>query len=249
MRQLTTISHYMMPALFLPFSSFPTLPSGKANRKALVALVERMDRNEISHYIPLDKKFDKFKSVSTDEEIVMRQAWASVLDEPEESIGANSIFLSLGGDSISAINVVAACRKLSYNISVSNILSNPTLSEQAKSLKPAIEKISVVNVKYDIPQVVLSAIENAGITYNQGIEDIYPCSPGQIEFLSQGHKKQQFWNLTACRELPPDFDFQRWTDITTQLTSRNHIMRTMYYQVNPNDQSSWYQVSLELCCV
>lgn len=139
--QLTTIPHYMMPALFLPFRSFPTLPSGKANRKALVGLVERMDKNEISQYMPL--------------------------------------------------------------------------SEQAKCLKLATAKKSVAEVKYEIPQSFLLAIESAGITYHQNIEDIYPCSPGQIEFLTQGHKRQQFWNLTTCRDLPQNFDFQQWKDVTT----------------------------------
>jgi aryl carrier-like protein len=234
----------MMPALFLPFRSFPTLPSGKANRKALVALAERMRDVEITQYIPHDKNSDDFQAVSTEEERVMRQAWASVLDEPEDSIGANSVFLSLGGDSISAINVVATCRKLSYNISVSHILSNQTLSEQAKNLKSVQEKKSAVEVKHEIPQSVLSAIENAGIKYDRNIEDIYPCGPGQIEFLRQGHKIPQFWNLTACRELPQDFDLQRWKEVTTQLTARNQILRTMYYQPNCNDDASWYQVSL-----
>jgi aryl carrier-like protein len=244
MGRLTTVSHYMMPALFLPFRSFPTLPSGKANRKALVAIAEGMKKAEITTYLPHDEMPSMLQIASTKEELVMCQAWASVLGEPEESIGTNSVFLSLGGDSISAINVVAACRKLSYNISVSQVLSNPTLGEQAKNLKSAQEKKAPVQIRYDIPQSVMSAVANAGIDFHQSIEDIYPCGPGQIEFLTQGHKKQQFWTLTACRELSPGFDLQRWKEITTELTARNQILRTMYFQANPNDDSSWYQVSL-----
>lgn len=241
--RLTTLSNYMVPRLFLPFRSFPTLPSGKSNRKALIAVAERMTNAEIITYLPRDNGSDEFVAASTDEELVMRQAWASVLDEPEESIGANSIFLRLGGDSISAINVVAACRKLSYNISVSHILSNPTLGEQAKNLKAAQRKKIVAEVKYETPQSVLSAVGHAGIDFHQYIEDVYPCGAGQIEFLTQGHKKKQFWNLTACRELPSHFDLQLWKDTTRELTARNQILRTMYFQADQNDESSWYQVS------
>lgn len=201
-----------------------------------------MIKTEIAQYIPLNESSGIFQAVSTNEELVMQQAWASVLGEPEESIGANSVFLSLGGDSISAINVVAACRKLSYNISVSHVLSNPTLAEQAKNLKPAQKKRVAVEVKYQIPQSVLSALANAGHSLGQSIEDIYPCGPGQIEFLTQGHKQQQFWNLTACRELAEDFDLPRWIEVTTQLTARNQILRTMYFQADRHDDSSWYQV-------
>lgn len=250
MPQLTTISHYMMPALFLPFTCLPTLPSGKANRKALVALVENMSKTEIAEYIPHDKGAEEFVDVTTDEERVMRQAWASVLDEPEEAIGASSIFLSLGGDSISAINVVAACRQLSYTISVSHILSNPTLAEQAKHLRPEQKKIAVRDMEYEVPQSILSTLESAGLKYGQDIEVVYPAGPGQIEFLIQGHKKEQYWNLTACRDLPKDFDLQHWKNVTTELTARNQILRTMYCQADRSDEVSWYQVSqyLEPLC-
>lgn len=209
-----------------------------------MALVEQMQKAEITQYMPNSGSSGEFQAVSTEEERVMRQVWAEVLDDPEESIGANSVFLSLGGDSISAINIVAACRRLFYSISVSHILSNPTLGEQAKHLKPAQEKAAAVEVKHEIPQSVLSAIADAGINYDQTIEDIYPCGPGQIEFLTQGSKKQQFWNLTACRELPQEFDLEHWKEVTVHLTARNQILRTMYYQANHDDASSWYQVSL-----
>jgi len=71
MSKLTTISHYMMPALFLPFGSFPTLPSGKSNRKELVALVEWMQKLDITQYIPLDESALDFQPVSTTEERVI----------------------------------------------------------------------------------------------------------------------------------------------------------------------------------
>ena len=173
---------------------------------------------------------------------MMRHAWTAVLDEPEDLMGANSVFPSPGGDSISAINVAAACRKLSYSISVSQILSNSTLADQAKHLKSLQENKAATDVKYKIPSTVMSAIENAGNSSERSIEDIYPCGPGQIEFLTQGHKIQQFWNLTACREVPPDFDLEHWKEVATRLTERNPILRTMYYQADRNDDSSWYQV-------
>lgn len=243
MSKLTTITHYMMPALFLRFGSFPTLPSGKANRKELVAMIERMQKSEITQYIPLDEAGEDFQPVSTKEQQIMQQAWATVLGESAESIGATSSFLSLGGDSISAINVVAVCRKLSYMISVANILSSPTLAEQAKHLKSAVNKQPVRVAKYEIPQAALTALENANIAVDRYVENIYPCGPGQIEFLNQGHTKQQFWNLTACRQLAKDFNIDHWLETTRQLTARNQILRTMYYQTVSNDPGSWLQVS------
>ena len=243
MPKLTTISHYMMPAVFLPFGSFPTLPSGKVNRKELVAMVKRMRKAEVAEYVPVDEAAGVFQPVSTEQEIVMQKAWATVLDESEENIGASSIFLALGGDSISAINVVAACRKLSYAITVANILSNPTLAEQAKHLKAIGRAEPLKEVRYEIPESVFSALSRSNIDVDRDVEVIYPAGPGQIEFLTQGHKQHQFWNLTACRKLPKEFDLVQWIEATKALTSRNQILRTMYFQAS-NDAGSWYQIVL-----
>ncbi|KAI9654957.1 MAG: NRPS [Bathelium mastoideum] len=245
MSKLTTISHYMMPALFLPFGRFSTLPSGKTNRKELVVLVEKMEKSDIVRYLPSDESSGDFMPVSTDEERIMQQAWTAVLGEDEESIGASSSFLSFGGDSISAINLVAECRKLSYTISVADVLANGTLSEQAKHLISASNNAPIKEIEYDIPESVYSALSHANIDVEQAIEAIYPAGPGQIEFLIQGHKQHQFWNLTACRELPPNFDLHRWFVTTKELTARYQILRTMYHQADPSDATSWYQIILK----
>jgi len=247
---LTSIAHYMMPSLFLPFRSFPTLPSGKADRKTLVKLVEGMAKAEIVSYMPssVSSESSELVPVSTKEEIVMREAWSVVLGEPLEAIGANSVFLSLGGDSIAAINVAAQCRQLAYSISVAHILASPTLAEQAKFLTPLKESPSAVTsnepVEYDIPLTLTYAMEDAGL-FEDDIEDIYPCGPGQIEFLEQGKVKEQFWNLTTSRPIPEGFDLNRWKEATVQLTAANHILRACYYQVDESDPSSWYQVILK----
>lgn len=207
---LTSIAHYMMPSIFLPFTGFPTLPSGKANRKELVKLAENMTKAEISAYMTSTAISHKVEAqelvpVSSREQEVMQEAWAAVLSEPVDSIGANSNFFDLGGDSIAAINVVAECRELSFSIGVGQVLASPILSEQASHMKPvAGGKVKTLKpVEYNIPQSVFHAIEEAGLDQAE-IEDIYPCGPGQVEFLTQGKDENQFWNLTACRAIPEE---------------------------------------------
>ena len=245
MGQLTTISHYMMPSFFLPFGKFPTLPSGKTNRKELVALIEKTERSTLVDYLPSTENSDSYEPVSTEAERIMQQAWVSVLGEDEETIGANASFLSLGGDSISAINVVAECRKLGYSISVADVLLHNILREQAKHLILAACNVPKAEVKYETPDSVLLALKDVGIDVEESVEDVLPCGPGQAEFLTQGHKDHQFWNLTACRELPKDFDIELWRETTRQLTARNAILRTTYHLADPSDPSSWYQITLK----
>jgi len=241
--KLTTLSHYMMPSVFFPFGLFPTLPSGKSDRRALTALVEQMDRETIATYLSVDGAAEDFQPVTTDEEIAMQEAWSNVLGMEKDKIGASSSFLGLGGDSIAAINVVAACRKLSFAISVSDILGNATLVEQAQHLRPMKEPLTVKHdIHYEIPPAIYTTLSNLDINVDKSIDVIYPCGPGQIEFLIQTHKQEQFWNLTAIRELPEDFDLALWLETTKSLTAQNQILRTTYMQADPEDHRSWYQV-------
>jgi aryl carrier-like protein len=238
---LTSIAHYMMPGLILPFNSFPTLPSGKSNRKELVKIVESMSKEEVAAYTQSVNGSTEFVPVSTKEEDVMRQAWANVLSEPLENIGANSSFFSLGGDSIAAINVAGECRRLSYAISVGQILASSTLADQARCLKLQEAENEKTVVEHVIPPSVTEAIRDYGFEEHD-IDDIYPCGPGQAEFLTQGDTPHQFWHLTACRELPLDFDLAQWKTATMQLTSANQILRATYFRADLADESSWYQV-------
>lgn len=243
---LTTVAHYMVPSLVLPFSSFPSLPSGKANRKELVKLVESMAKQELASFMPAvsSSASTDFVWVSTPEEEIMQKAWSTVLDEPVDSIGSNSLFFGLGGDSIAAINVVAECRRLGYSIPVGKVLASPTLAQQASLLKrleqggPNIRK----KIEYQVPPTVWPALYRAGLS-KADVEEIYPCGPGQIEFLTQGKTQHQFWNLTTSRELPPQLPLDRWREVTERMTAENQILRAMYWQADSKDDSSWCQVS------
>lgn len=242
-----TITHYMMPSVFLPFSAFPTLPSGKADRKALVALAETtLSKAEVASYVPKNDSEDaagEIEPVVTDAERVMQAIWAAVLDQPLDAVGANSSFLALGGDSIAGINVAGQCRKKGFKIALSQVLALPTLREQAAKM----EKIELASKKaageatFTVPEEVRRVVREARC--EDDVEDIYPCGAGQIEFLTQGRKDRQFWNLTVYRDLPADFDLDAWKEATQRLTARNQILRAFYVLADENDPSSWYQVS------
>lgn len=239
----------MVPSLVLPFSSFPSLPSGKANRKELVKLVENMEKQELASFMPAvsSSASTDFVWVSTPEEEIMQKAWSTVLDEPVDSIGSNSLFFGLGGDSIAAINVVAECRRLGYSIPVGKVLASPTLAQQASLLKRLENSGPVVKkkIEYEVPSTLWPALYQAGLS-KADVEEIYPCGPGQVEFLTQGKTQHQFWNLTTSRELPPQFPLDRWREVTERMTAENQILRAMYLQADPKDDCSWYQVSFSM---
>ena len=118
------------------------------------------------------------------------------------------------------------------------------MGEQAEHLIAAEEEDPVENIAYEISGSVYDELASLGINASEDVEDIFPCGPGQIEFLTQGHNTaQQYWQLTVCRPVAPDFDLDRWVKATNELTSRNKILRTTYLKSNPSKPLSWVQVS------
>ena len=112
------------------------------------------------------------------------------------------------------------------------------------------EEEPVEDIVYVIPDSVHDELARLGINSNEEVEDIFPCGPGQVEFLTQGHNTaQQHWQLTVCRAVPSDFDLDLWVKVTTELTSRNQILRTTYIKSDSSKPTSWMQVSLIACQV
>ena len=243
--QITKLPNYMVPSIWLPVSRLPVLASGKTDRKKLIALAEDM-ADGLLKYLPAEEALD----ISTEAEFELQSLWSTLFQIPAEDIHANSTFHALGGDSIAALNLGSLLRRKGYNIQMNDILSSPTLRQQAGLMtKPqtgntnvAVETVRHIN--YQPSHVVYEHLARTGISTND-VEDIYPCSPGQIEFLTQGNKQEQFWQLLAVRNLPDGFDFDRWVYLTTKLTRNNPILRTLYLYTDENDPRTAVQVVLK----
>lgn len=63
--------------------------------------------------------------------------------------------------------------------------------------------------------------------------EVYPCPPGQVEFLKQGSHDKQLWVLHTTRRFPASVDQDRWIWSTTELTKACDILRTSWLQVTP----------------
>ncbi|KAL2201513.1 hypothetical protein P885DRAFT_27215 [Corynascus similis CBS 632.67] len=247
--RLQSLAHYMMPKVFLPFNGFPLLPSGKIDRKKLAALAEGLDPRSLAAYSSTTTTPSSGgqqqaiqDSELTDEEKTLRGVWAELFDVEPETIGLDALFYNYGGDSIAAINLASMLRQLNWSLSVNDVVSYPSLREQAGRLKP-IRAAAAAVVKLDVKPVVYDKIQAAGLSRDD-VEDIYACGPGQVEFLTQGHTEDQFWMLMTVRRLPAGFDLNRWIGLTRELTRANQILRAMYLRQDDADPLSWVQIIL-----
>lgn len=240
--KLTGLAHYMYPKTILPLHSLPLMPSGKVNRKLLVAWVEKMDITQVCRYY-----FDFFGgagslvAAETEGERFMEDAFMAVLKVNKDVLGKTANFLALGGDSISAMNLASYTRKHGYSLSVSTILKYPLLQDMAKQIGIAddVESESSTVVEFEAPQSVHNEIDSVGLPISE-VDYIYPCPPGQSEFLSQGSKDCKGWVLMTVRPFPSSHDLENWVDAVEKLTETNDILRTTFMKKN----GSWYGVVL-----
>jgi acyl carrier protein len=130
------IPGYMIPAHFIQVERIPLLPSGKIDRKTLLAL-------EKSSQGPKETRI----SPATDLEKIIAGVWQEILKITE--VGALDNFFDLGGDSF---NIMHICKKLEEmlgkNIPVVKMFKYPTVrslaeflqSEKEENLEPTNEK-------------------------------------------------------------------------------------------------------------
>ena len=136
---------YMLPATWIVLNRIPLLPSGKLNRTSVVRLVEGMTdetcdkitaAQAISQMANEEEIASPVRSLSVDE--TLKSIWSQVLNISSERIGPKVSFLHLGGDSITAMHVMAACRAQGISITVQDIIRSKSVHELA--LKAGIPK-------------------------------------------------------------------------------------------------------------
>lgn len=106
---------YMMPSSFHCLGALPLTPNGKVDRNALSGLAGR----------PLPRR-PGVRQPETGAEATLYSIWAAVLDTG--AIGTDDNFFAIGGDSMLALRVVAACKRVGLALTVRDIYAHPTLA-------------------------------------------------------------------------------------------------------------------------
>ncbi|KAG0155453.1 hypothetical protein PDIDSM_1030 [Penicillium digitatum] len=100
---------YMVPEIFLPLRYLPQNISGKLDRRRLRDLAERCSPEQLALY-RADSVKGSARSPSSDSERTLHEVWAHVLNRPADEFGVDDNFYHLGGDSITAMQIVAQAR-------------------------------------------------------------------------------------------------------------------------------------------
>lgn len=210
-KQLLTqrLPSYMIPSMWLAVEFIPRLQSGKLDRKQTAKWVDDMSEELYRQLNPVTAagSFEALAS-SSKTELELHKIWTHVLNLKAEQLGLRQSFLSVGGDSISAMQVMSECRKRGLGLAVSQIISSKSISALALQVK-------------DIGRQLF---------HQEILEQPFELSPIQKLYFSrpnhaQGHYNQSFLLRTSQRI--PELDLRRAIET---LVRRRSMLRARFSQ-------------------
>ena len=142
---------YMIPTVWIAVTSLPLLASGKLDRKRTAQWINDMSEKTYQQAMPSNATHKSHNQPGSPLEAMLRSILARVLNLPEEQIDLDRAFLSLGGDSISAMQVMGQCRKQGISIGVQDILRSRSLVELATLAKQVQVAVDHVAEETDVP--------------------------------------------------------------------------------------------------
>jgi amino acid adenylation domain-containing protein/non-ribosomal peptide synthase protein (TIGR01720 family) len=226
------VMHYMVPSIWIPLAAVPINASGKTDRLALTRWVQSLPPDEIVALTSSTEETEdaeKLMATATPVERSLREIWSEVLCIPLQDVTYSTTFFSLGGDSITAMQVVSASRARGVHVTVRSILDSqtiPKLAAQAQRIEAADCTKTPSSTSMEIPteeranaartttatafplahltdsdMLVIEGqyLSCLGLSSITEIEDILPCSPIQQGILLTQLQFQQGILLTQLQ--------------------------------------------------
>ena len=124
----TTIT--ALPTAWIILEQMPLTETGPCDRRKLQSFVQNINEETYKQIMSLESR-ELLQEPSTDMERTLQRILSRVLKMPLERIGMNFSFSQLGGDGISALQLVAACRVESICISPEDVAKSDSIAHLA----------------------------------------------------------------------------------------------------------------------
>ncbi|KAF4448317.1 non-ribosomal peptide synthetase [Fusarium austroafricanum] len=143
------LARHSVPAVFIPVRAFPMSTSLKVNRRKLQRMVANLSCHDVllMSHVPnpgeIQRTILSQKPLPlTGPEEAMREMWADVIGISVSAIKGSSSFSSVGGNKYLATQLVIACRKGGLYVSLTDLLSEATLTEICRAAETSNPKVS-----------------------------------------------------------------------------------------------------------
>ncbi|MGW7412699.1 amino acid adenylation domain-containing protein, partial [Streptomyces sp. NPDC054863] len=208
---------YMVPAVFVALDVLPLTPNGKLDRRALPvpARVASGDRTA-----PGDAAGRALCKI-----------FAELLALPEVGVG-ESLF-ALGGDSMTAMRLVAAARREGLLLTVRDVFAGPTVAELACAAAPLREQ----DTAPPVPAVAVSAVTEDELSllreHHPGLREVLPLAPAQQgllfqSLLDEGAARDDDYTVQLGFTVEGPLDAERLRMAWEGLSHRHPVLRSAF---------------------
>ncbi|KAJ5855559.1 uncharacterized protein N7529_009503 [Penicillium soppii] len=161
----------------------------------------------------------------------LRGLWAGVLGLPPNKRDADQSFLQLGGDSIAAVQLVAAAREEGLALTVADVLNAPHLSQMAHVAKaewcvedtPAPFSLLQPGITESFARAQAAAQCRIATDL---VEDVFPCTPLQEGMLAMTAKRSGDYVCQIMFELGIGVELERLERSWREVVVTTPILRT-----------------------
>jgi hypothetical protein len=231
----SSLPSFKLPLAYIPLKSMPITAAGEIDRERLRQLGATLNLESISELL---EDQDSKDIPSTDLEKILQSLWSQILDLDASKISKSSSWIRLGGDSMSAVRLVALSRTKGVEIRVSNILLSSTLSELAKSASLTRElpqnaselekeRLQRVQKAYEDKHLA-SAIRSQLQLSRSDVEDVASTSNFQTSMVVGGMLPERGWNNYLIFDSDEVSDSQRLIETWQTMVAHNPSLRTLF---------------------
>ncbi|XPS72575.1 hypothetical protein M3J07_004727 [Ascochyta lentis] len=220
---------YMVPDQWLVVRRLPLQTSYKTDRRRIQLWVEHLDAESVQ----AAQQVRNIKCAQgTELEETIRRIWMDVLNGPsthQKSIGLGDSFFTIGGDSISAMQVMRRCRQEGLPITTQDVLKSQTITSLASSVELRTQTVRQ-QVDHPIEQMD-PVIDPALLPIDAGIAYVARCTPLQQNMWHAFHTHPcspylytTLVELHAESALDPGVLIQAWQSVV----DRHAILPTVF---------------------
>ncbi|RYP80123.1 hypothetical protein DL769_002609 [Monosporascus sp. CRB-8-3] len=217
---------FMVPTCVLAVNRIPLTVGGKLDRRKINEWIRALSLDELRSYDSL--RYDETRREPANAlEISIRDIWSSVLNVQGDTISTAVSFMHLGGDSISAMQVVARFRSAGIgSATVQEILQANSISELASAIQGRSDQKS------------MDANED------ERLNSLFDLSPVQQWFFSKSPTGTSHFNQSTVLRINRTVLAGDMASAVTAVVKRHSMLRARFEQVN---SGNWNQkiVSVE----
>ena len=228
-----SLPKHMVPSMYIPLASLPLSSSGKLDRKQLKALAQSLNENQIAMFRLAGNSGRK---PSSGVEKTLASLWEDLLKLEAGSIGMDSHFFRMGGDSIAAIRLVTIARSKGINLTVASIFRNAVFSEMCASARISDELAIDSNIlpapkpfellPANIPtDRVISEVSQLCNAEQHEIVDVYPCTPMQEGLIALSSRRPGAYVAQTTYRMT-NISIEKFKNAWQAVVATENILRT-----------------------